>query len=334
MTKALFILEDNIRQRVYPDDLIAQFAKHVEFIAPPQTKAQIAANPSLLQEMEILISSWRCPRLDAAFLAGAPQLKAVFYGAGTIKRLVSDTMWDRGIRITHAASANADCVAEVVVAQIVLSLKGMWSEVARVRQQRNFNKQGKNRAYLGVRGATVGIIGLSLVGRQVIRLLTPYRVRIFAYDPYASAQDEAELGIELVSLGDLFASSAVTSLHAPWLPETEGLINRQLLEQMPPYSTFINSARGALVDEGALIDVLRLRPDVYALLDVTHPEPPPPESALYDLPNVVLTPHTAGAVGVNDTRRLGECMLDELISYLTSGEMRFEIKRDQLPTMA
>lgn len=334
MPKALFILEDNIRQRVYPDDLIAQFAELVELIAPPQTKAQITANPSLLQEMEILISSWRCPRLDAAFLAQAPQLQAVFYGAGTIKRLVSDAMWDRGIRITHAASANADCVAEVVVAQIVLSLKGMWSEVARVRQQRSFNKEGKNRAYLGVRGATVGIIGLSLVGRQVIRRLAPYRVRILAYDPYASAQDEAELGIELVSLGDLFASSAVTSLHAPWLPETEGMVNRQLLEQMPPYSTFINSARGALVDEGALIDVLRQRPDVYALLDVTHPEPPPPESALYDLPNVVLTPHTAGAVGVNDTRRLGECMLDELIAYLTTGELRLEILRDQLPIMA
>ncbi len=334
MRKALFILEDNIRQRVYPDDLIAQFTEHVELIAPPQSKAQIAAKPSLLQDMEILISSWRCPSLDAAFLAQAPQLNAVFYGAGTIKHIVSDAMWERGIRITHAAAANAVCVAEVVVAQIVLSLKGMWSEVARVRQQRTFDKKNKNRAYLGVRGATVGIIGLSMVGRQVIGMLEPYRVRILAYDPYASAQDAAELGIELVSLEDLFAAAAVTSLHAPWLPETEGMVNRQLLQQMPPYSTFINSARGALVDESALIAVLRQRPDIYALLDVTYPEPPLPESALYDLPNVVLTPHTAGAIGINDTRRLGECMLDELVSYLSTGEMQYEIRREQLPTMA
>ncbi|MCY4146127.1 MAG: hydroxyacid dehydrogenase [Chloroflexi bacterium] len=334
MPKALFILEATIRQRVYPDDLIARFAEHVELIAPPQTKAQIAANPALLRDMEILISSWLCPRLDAAFLARAPQLRAVFYGAGTIKRLVSDAMWERGIRISHAASANADCVAEFVTAQIVLALKGMWSEAARVRQQRDFDNASKNRAYRGVRGATVGIIGLSLVGRRVIRLLRPYRLRILAYDPYASAADEAELGIELVSLADLFASSAVTSLHAPWLPETEGMVNRQLLEQMPLCSTFINSARGALVDEAALIDCLRQRPDVYALLDVAHPEPPPRDSALYDLPNVVLTPHIAGAIGANDTRRLGECMLDELISYLASGEMRFEITRGQLPTMA
>ncbi|MCY4464916.1 MAG: hydroxyacid dehydrogenase [Chloroflexi bacterium] len=334
MPKALFILEDNIRQRVYPDNLIEEFAEHVEFIAPPQTKAQITANPSLLQEMEILISSWRCPRLDAAFLAQAPQLKAVFYGAGTVKRIVSDAMWARGIRITHAAPANAICVAEVVVAQIVLSLKGMWSEVERVRQERSFDKSSKNRNYLGVRDATVGIIGLSMVGRQVIRLLSPYRMQILAYDPFASAADECELGVKLVSLDDLFAASAVTSLHAPWLPETEGMVNRQLLERMPPWSTFINSSRGALVNEDDLIDVLRLRPDVYALLDVTHPEPPLPESLLYDLPNVLLTPHTAGAIGVNDTVRLGECMLDELISYLRSGELRFEIQRDRLPTMA
>ena len=334
MPKALFILEDKIRQRVYPDDLIARFAEHVELIAPPQTKAQVAANPSLLQKMEVLISSWGCPRLDAAFLAQALRLQAVFYGAGTIKNIVSDAMWDRGIRITHAAAANAECVAEVVVAQIVLSLKGMWSEVARVRQQRKFNSESKNRAYRGVRGATVGIIGLSLVGRRVINMLTPYRLRILAYDPYASAGDAAELGIELVSLEELFTASAVTSLHAPWLPETESMVNRRLLEQMPPYSTFINSARGALVDEDALIELLRQRPDVYALLDVSHPEPPPPESALYDLPNVVLTPHIAGAIGLNDTRRLGECMLEELTSYLTTGKMRFEIQRDQLPTMA
>ncbi|MCY3575293.1 MAG: hydroxyacid dehydrogenase [Chloroflexi bacterium] len=334
MPKALFILEDHIRQRVYPDDLIAQFAEHVELIAPPQTKAQVAANPSVLQDMEILISSWLCPRLDAVFLSQAPQLNAVFYGAGTVKRFVSDAMWERGIRITHAAPANAECVAEVVSAQIVLSLKGMWSEAARVRQQRNFLNEDKNRAYRGVRGATVGIIGLSLVGRRVIRLLAPYRLRILAYDPYASAQDAAELGIELVSLSYLFGASAVTSLHAPWLPETEGMVDRRLLEQMPPYSTFINSARGALVDESALINALRQRPDVYALLDVTYPEPPPPESALYDLPNVVLTPHIAGAIGINDTRRLGECMLDELISYLNTSEMRYEIKREQLSTMA
>ena len=347
MPKALFILPDEIRQRVYPDELLDRFRDQIDLLAPPMSRDEAAANPGLLREMEILVSSWGCPKLDADFVACAPKLRAVFYGAGTVKRLVSEAMWARGIRITHAAHANAICVAEVVVAQIVLSLKGMWSEARRYRQERPDHKERgparyegdvrrfeKNRGYIGVRGATVGIIGLSMVGRETLRLLAPYQLNIVVYDPFATADDERELGIKLASLEDLFAQSNVVSLHAPWLPETAGMIHRGLLERMPAWSTFINSARGALLRENDLVAVLRERGDITALLDVSHPEPPDPDSPLYDLPNIILTPHLAGAVGVNDTRRLGECMFDELASYLETGEMRFEITRDRLPTMA
>ncbi len=347
MLKALFILPDEIRQRVYPDDLLEKFSAHVELLAPPLSREAAAAQPDLLQEMEILVSSWGCPKLDAAFVASAPNLRAVFYGAGTVKRLVSDAMWARGIRITHAAHANAICVAEVVAAQVVLSLKGVWSEARRYRQERPDHKERgparyegdvrrfeKNRGYSGVRGATVGIIGLSMVGRETLRLLAPYELNLIAHDPFATAADERELGIGLVSLEDLFAESNVVSLHAPWLPETVGMVHRGLLERMPAWSTFINSARGALLREDDLVAVLRERKDITALLDVTHPEPPAADSPLYDLPNIILTPHLAGAVGMNDTRRLGECMFDELRAYLATGEMRYEITRDQLPTMA
>ena len=347
MLKALFILPDEIRQRVYPDDLLEKFSAHVQLLAPPLSPEAAAAHPDRLREMEILVSSWGCPKLDAAFVASAPNLRAVFYGAGTVKRLVSDAMWARGIRITHAAHANAICVAELVAAQVVLSLKGVWSEARRYKLERLDHKERgparyegdvrrfeKNRGYSGVRGATVGIIGLSMVGRETLRLLAPYELNMIAYDPFATAADERELGIRLASLEDLFAESNVVSLHAPWLPETVGMVHRGLLERMPAWSTFINSARGALLREDDLVAVLRERKDITALLDVTHPEPPAADSPLFDLPNIILTPHLAGAVGVNDTRRLGECMFDELLAYLTTGEMRYEITRDRLPTMA
>ena len=169
---------------------------------------------------------------------------------------------------------------------------------------------------------------------MLIPRLQPLGLRILAHDPYASADDARELGVELVGLEELFATCAVTSLHAPWLPETVGMIHRGLIERMPAHSTFINTARGALVKEDDLADALRGRPDIYALLDVTHPEPPAADSPLYDLPNVIITPHIAGPVGVNDTRRLGEMMLDELKSYLRTGELRYEVTRERLPTMA
>ena len=332
MHKALFVIEDRVRWRVYPDDLLETFAAHVDFVAPPHTKAQLAQNPAPLHEAELLITTWGCPRLDADFLDAAPRLQAVFYGAGSVKDFVTDDMWQRGIRLTHAADGIAQGVVEFVLAQILLSLKGMWSEVARVKAERRFRP--KDYAYPGVRGATVGIIGLGLVGRKLIPLLQPFGIRILAHDPYASAADEEELGIKLVSLEELFSSCEVVSLHAPWLPETVGMIHRGLLERMPQNSTFINSARGALVREDDLIAVLRERPDITALLDVSHPEPPVADSPLYQQPNLILTPHIAGPVGGRDTRRLGELMLEEVISYSRTGELRYEVTRAGLATMA
>lgn len=103
---------------------------------------------------------------------------------------------------------------------------------------------------------------------------------------------------------------------------------------MMPKSTFINTARGALVNEQEMIAVLQKRPDVYALLDVTHPEPPAKESALYGMPNVMLTPHIAGAIEPRETQTMGEAMLDELRRYLNNEPLQWEITKAQLTTMA
>ena len=332
MQKALFILDDTIRERVYPNDLYDSIAAEVDLIAPPMDAGEARANPSVLRDMEILMSSWTCPKLDVEFLAQAPNLRAVFYGAGTIKGIESAEMWARGIRITHAAAANGISVAQFTVGQILLSLKGVWPEMARVKRDRRF--LAKSRDYAGLHRSRVGLVGLGLIGRQVCELLRAFDPEIFAYDPLATEAAASELGVSLVNLETVFATSQVISLHAPWLPETEGMIDRNLLELMSPYSTLINTARGALVNEDDLISVLGSRPDLYALLDVTYPEPPSAESPLYDLPNVILTPHIAGAISANDTRRLGEYMLAELRSYLTTGEMRWEVSRDRLSVMA
>ena len=332
MPKALFILADVIRQRVYPPPLYDAIAAEVDLIAKPMDEAAARANPEVMRDMEILMTSWSCPTIDAEFLSRAPNLRAIFYGAGTIKRVATAEMWSRGIRITHAADANAISVAQLCVGQILLSLKGVWREIERVGRERRF--VDKSRDYAGLYRSRVGLIGMGLIGRHVCRLLQPFDPKILVVDPAIDEEKAADLGARLVDLETLFRTSQVVSLHAPWLPETEGLVNRRLLELMPPYSTFINTARGALVCEEDLCAVLRARPDITALLDVTYPEPPAQDSALYDLPNVVMTPHIAGAIGANDTRRLGESMLDELRLYLSTGELRWEVTPDRLAKMA
>lgn len=112
------------------------------------------------------------------------------------------------------------------------------------------------------------------------------------------------------------------------------MITGDHLAMMLPQSTFINTARGALVREDEMLTVLRDRPDLYALLDVTYPEPPPSDSPFYDLPNVMMTPHIAGAIEMNETRQMGQMMADELASYLTDGSLRWEVTQDRLRTMA
>ncbi len=332
MPKALFILDDVIRQRVYPPPVYDAIAAGVELIAEPMDEASARANPDVMRDMEVLMSSWSCPITDAEFLDLAPKLQAIFYGAGTIKGVATAEMWSRGVRITHAADANAISVAQFCVGQILLSLKGVWREIERVWRERRF--VDKSREYSGLYRSRVGLIGMGLIGRHVCRLLQPFDPEIVVVDPAIDGEEAAALGAKLVDMETLFRTSQVTSLHAPWLPETEGMVSRRLLELMPPYSTFINTARGALVCEDDLCAVLRTRPDITALLDVTYPEPPGPDSALYDLPNVVMTPHIAGAIGENDTRRLGELMLDELRLYLSTGELRWEVTPDRLAQMA
>lgn len=331
MPKALFILEDIIRQKVYPSSVYDQISGLVDVYAPPQTPATIQDNPSILNNIELLFSSWSCPTVDAELLRHAPNLKIVFYGAGSIKRVVSDTFWECGLRITHSADANAITVAQFTLGQIVLSLKGMWQHMVNVKRERTFVRDD---VYPGLYQSTVGIIGLGMIGRHVCEFLQAFDTKIIAFDPFTTEKTAAQLGVTLVDLETLFRSANVVSLHAPWLPETEGMINGEHIKSMQPYSTFINTARGALVREDELIEALRNRPDIYALLDVTYPEPPSTDSAFYDLPNAILTPHVAGAVDANDTRRLGDMMLGELRRYLETGNLHWEVTQDRLKTMA
>ncbi len=331
MPKALFILEETIQQRVYPRPIYDEICTLVDVYAEPQRPDVVQQKPELLQDMDLLFSSWTCPHIDATFLARAPNLKWVFYGAGSIKQVVSPAFWEQGVRITHAANANGVIVAQFTLAQIIMSLKGVWAYMHQTRTERTFHHTPR---YPGLIRSKVGIIGLGMIGHQVCQRLRPLDVDILAYDPYADPHDSAAQGIQLVDLDTLFSEAHVISLHAPWTPETEGMIRATHFEAMLPNATFINTARGAVVRQDEMLSVLRRRPDIYAVLDVTHPEPPASDDAVFVLPNVILTPHIAGAIEQNETASMGAAMLGELRRYLACEPLQWEIRRDQLGTMA
>lgn len=150
-----------------------------------------------------------------------------------------------------------------------------------------------------------------------------------AYDPYVTSEEARVLGVDLMSLEDLYASWEVVSLHAPLLPETEGMILGSHLASMKRNAALINTSRGAVVREAEMVEVLEERPDLWAVLDVTNPEPPEPNSRLYDLPNVMLMPHIAGSQG-NECRRMGRLVVDELRRYVAGLPLEHEITRAAL----
>lgn len=328
--KGIFILGSNAYNDNYKEPVRSAIGELVELVAPHHTAEEIQTHLDVLHEVEIILSGWGAPIMDEIFLAHAPHLRAVFYGSGSIRGFVTDALWDRGIIVTSAQSTNAIPVAEYTLAAVLFSLKHGWQLARQTREERLF----PSRATIpGTYGATIGIISLGLVGRLVREYLRPFNLRILAYDPYVTPGEAAALDVSLCSLEVLFRESQVVTLHAPLLPETTEMIRGAHLASMPEGSTFINTSRGGVVQQQELIAVLERRTDLYAVLDVTRPEPPPPDSPLYVLPNVTLTPHIAGAVG-SERRRLGETMLAELQRYIAGEPLRHAITREQVLRMA
>jgi phosphoglycerate dehydrogenase-like enzyme len=322
MLSGLFILDANALDLVYGPEELEEIKQHVQMVAPPQTRQSIAANPGLLEEIDVLFSGWGGPRIDEDFLVVAKNLKTIFYAGGAIGGFATEAMWSRGIAVTTAADANAKPVAEYTLATILFSLKHGWSLARQTRQTRTFVPRD---LAPGNYESTVGIISLGMIGRKVARLLAETDLKVVAYDPYLSPAEIAALGAESVSLMEVFELGHVVSLHTPVLPETLGMIGGEHFAAMKRGATFINTARGEVVREQEMIGVLQARQDdLHAVLDVTAEEPPPSDSLLYSLPNVILTPHIAGSAG-NECRRMGRYMVEELQRYVAGVPLKWSV---------
>lgn len=335
MLKGLYVLDPTKFEAIYGPDEQAQIARHVNIYAPVQSGKIMAENPKLLADCEVIFSGWGMAKADAAFLAAAPKLKAIFYGAGSIKGFTTDEFWDRNILVSSAYAANGVPVSEYALSQIIFCLKRGYEFARTLRQEKGKVWWSVREAVHvpGALGSTVGIISLGMIGRRVCNLLKNFDVKVLAYDPFAKPAQAKELGVELVSLEDIFKRSDVVSLHTPWLKETEGMITGAHLASMKHSASFINTARGAVVREQEMIDVLSRRPDIQAVIDVTWPEPPVDDSPLFTLPNVVITPHVSGPVGA-EIRRQGKYMVNELNRYVAGQPLEFAVDKVKAATLA
>jgi phosphoglycerate dehydrogenase-like enzyme len=286
----------------------------------------------LLARAEILLTGWGSPPIDAAVLERAPQLRAIAHAAGSVKNHVAPACFERGVRVSSAAAVNALPVAEYALAAILFANKRVFRLQRRYAEVRGFRLWPGEFPDLGNHGKVIGIVGASRVGRRLIELLRPFDFRVLVCDPYLDPGEAENLGVELVELDALLERADVVSLHAPSLPETRHMLDAGRLARLRDGAILINTARGALVDGEALVREL-VSGRIDAVIDTTEPEVLPADSPLYDLPNVFLTPHVAGAMGA-ETRRLVELALDEIERFVRGEVLHHEVRREDLERIA
>ncbi|WP_327726369.1 hydroxyacid dehydrogenase [Streptomyces sp. NBC_00487] len=284
-----------------------------------------------LARAEVLITGWGCPRVGADVLDAAPRLRTVLHAAGSVRGLIGETVWERGLTVSSAVLANALPVAEYTLAAILFAGKDAFGLRERFRTEHVYPAPAAYAA-VGNLGRRVGIIGASRVGRRVLELLRPFDLSVGLYDPYVGEAEAAALGAVSLPLDELLRTSDIVSVHAPDIPETRRMLDRERLSLIRDGGVLINTSRGALVDPEALTDEL-VGGRISAVLDVTEPEPLPADSPLYRLPNVFLTPHIAGSLG-NELARLGGTVVEELERLAAGLPLAHGVRRTELEISA
>jgi D-3-phosphoglycerate dehydrogenase / 2-oxoglutarate reductase len=233
--------------------------------------------------------------LTKRILSACPDLELFAVSRGGPVNANLDAATARGVVVTFAPGRNATATAEYTVGMMLATLRGIADGHAGVGAGRwEASRFVFSASGFELEGTTVGLVGAGAIGSRVARILIGFGARVLVFDPYA-APGSLPHGVTRVSLEELLASAQVVSLHARVTPENREMIGAAQLAAMPPGAVLINCARGALVDHAALAEALRGGHLFAAGLDVFDEEPLPADHPLRGAPNVVMTPHLAGA---------------------------------------
>lgn len=281
---------------------------------------------------DIIITSWGSPAIGEEILGVCPELKGVFHAAGSIKPIMTDALMAKeSVRLTASAMAIGEGVAESALAFAIAACKGAFtlSKYTKAGQWGERNAEEVIDFY----DIKVGVIGAGFVGRHMIKLLKNFHVDILLSDPTVSQEQAAELGVQKCELDELLAQSDVISVHAPELPSTRHMINKNNINLIKERAIIVNTSRGVIFEESALIEFLKKNKNVFACLDVTEVEPPAPDNELRKLDNVNLTPHIAGTAS-NGRRRIALHICEETERFFAGEKMRAEVSREMIAKMA
>ena len=321
-----------------PDDYVRKEIWPVQQCRRLESIAQVTYNPTdqqytpeqladELRDKHAVLTGWGTPRLTGQVIADADHLTFVGHAAGSVGSLASDALYDRGVVVTTANDVMARQVAEFNVMLMLMGFRKYRYFCDPMYAPDEDYKWPRGMA-AGVRplpmlGAKVGVIGLGAIGRWVIHMLKPMEPEILLYSRHATADSAARLGVKLVELDELLSTCDAINILCGLTDETYHLLNAERLAKIKDGAVLVNTGRGAIIDEQALIKALQTGRFI-AALDVFATEPLPADSPLRKLPNVILTPHIAG--GGNE-RNYSRYVIDELQRHLGGQPLQGAVAR-------
>lgn len=271
------------------------------------------------------ITSWGSPRFTPEVLARAERLKFIGHGAGSVASIVKEDVFDTSIAVTSANRVLALSTAECAIS---LMFAGAWDLAGYSARLKEGQWSNNNRdTILGVTRRVIGLVGYGEISKQVIRMLQPFNTRILLHSSYCTKEEAAAQGVELCGLNELFELSDIVSLHNTWTPRTQGMIGAEQIRLLRDGALFINTARGPIVKEEALLEELS-KGRIHAALDVYDMEPMPADHMLQAMPNVLCLPHIGGFHGILK-RELCDFIVDELHRFVKGEDLLGKVTLDQ-----
>lgn len=291
---------------------------------------QLAAE---IGEYDGLVTCWGSPLITEDVLDAATRLKVIAHSAGSVKHFIKENVLERGIKVSSASIAMAPAVAEFSLILTFLGLRPVHEyDFGMRRDGRPWESQEAYGVGQEIASSRIGVVGAGMVGKIFIGMATGLGADVAVYDPYLPDEVATGLGVEKLDLDDLFSTCPIIVVHAPTTPETHHMIGAQQLALLPDNGYLVCTARSWVVDQEALLAALstgRIR----AALDVFDQEPMALDHPFRSLPNVLLTPHIAGAT--QQTRdRQGECAVRDLENAFNGTPLAHEVTLERYPILA
>lgn len=325
-----------LQQQLFPEQVREALAAVAQPIYNDQEKGLTGeALAARIGECEALITGWGSPQLTPQVLDAAPRLRMVSHAAGSVRFLFPDPpseFFRRGLRMSTATPTMSRYVAELTLCLAIACLR----RISHFREAMKGSDLWWGTYQEPVPDTLieqrVGMVGLGSITWEFVRLIQPFGCELWCSTTHGDRARAAAAGIRMVGLDDLLRNCRIICLFAAVRPDTIKMISRERLRLIPDGSVIINTARGRLIDEEAFIEELKSG-RLWAGLDVTYPEPPPADSPLRALPNVLLTPHVGGPVP-SRYWDMAAFAVEELRRFFADEPLQGEVTEQRLEGMA